>query len=493
MTAVFAEVWRVLREDGTVWLNIGDGYAGYHGNSKKPDDLAPSNKFGYTENMRQSTANRDGLKPKDLCLVPPRLALSLQADGWWVRSAIVWAKGLSFCPTWAGSVMPESVTDRPTSAYEMVYLLTKSARYYYDSFAVRELDAEAVKPYVYGHENKRRVHEGVEGETREPGTVSGDQQKISRKQGRSGEETSIFSLGEDGTGKKEVVRDRGGESVSGSVQEVRKAESCSTPVLREWEGEGCNKKVPANSQGSGVAVSWCSQASGTNEVGSLRPDSRTMGADKESPESSLCDVREGKDSDQRSHNPDHQGGAAHNGEHSGPMPQLQQQKEQQVGRNLRNVWCIGTEPQRRIAGVDHYASYPTKLVEPCLKAGTSERGCCQVCGAPWRRVVDKGENTGQDGTSDNSATTLRNDALRHSGRIGETPRSTTGWTPTCDHGGDPVPSTVLDPFGGSGTTGLVADRLGRDAVLIELNAKYCQMAKARIEQELGMFARVTIE
>jgi len=78
------------------------------------------------------------LKSKDNVMVPEMLALALRMDGWYVRSSIIWAKGLSFCPSYSGSVMPESVTDRPTTSHEHVFLLTKAARYYYDAEAVRE-------------------------------------------------------------------------------------------------------------------------------------------------------------------------------------------------------------------------------------------------------------------------------------------------------------------------------------------------------------------
>jgi DNA modification methylase len=139
LVAVFREVRRVLRDDGTVWLNLGDSYAGYHGNSRVSDENAPSNKPGYVENMRATTVGVSGLKPKDLCMIPARVALALQADGWYLRSDIIWAKGLSFCPSYAGSVMPESCTDRPTQSHEHVFLLTKSPRYYYDAEAVREV------------------------------------------------------------------------------------------------------------------------------------------------------------------------------------------------------------------------------------------------------------------------------------------------------------------------------------------------------------------
>lgn len=134
MVAVFREVRRCLRDDGTLWLNLGDSYSGYHGNSKVADVDAPSNKPGYIENMRTSTVGISGLKPKDLCMIPWRVALALQADGWYLRSVIVWAKK---------SPMPESVTDRPTSSWEPIFLLAKSERYFYDAEAVKEPSVHA--------------------------------------------------------------------------------------------------------------------------------------------------------------------------------------------------------------------------------------------------------------------------------------------------------------------------------------------------------------
>lgn len=129
MVAVFREVRRVLRNDGTLWLNIGDSYQ-----SKACGQVADSMRgIGSKHDFLGATAVRpplqDGLKPKDLMMVPERLALALQADGWWVRSRIIWHKK---------STMPESVTDRPTKAHEHIWLLTKSERYYYDSEAASE-------------------------------------------------------------------------------------------------------------------------------------------------------------------------------------------------------------------------------------------------------------------------------------------------------------------------------------------------------------------
>lgn len=106
MVDVFREVWRVLRTDGTAWLNVGDAYAS----------------TGYLNPARLP------IKPKDLIGLPWRLAFALQADGWYLRSEIIWAKP---------NPMPESVRDRPTKAHEQVFLLSKSSQYYYDHDAVR--------------------------------------------------------------------------------------------------------------------------------------------------------------------------------------------------------------------------------------------------------------------------------------------------------------------------------------------------------------------
>jgi DNA modification methylase len=132
MVAVFREVRRVLRRDGTLWLNLGDSYAA--GKIGRADGFR-NNIDGFTggqkfkgETFRQRAVS-DGLKPKDLCGIPWRVAFALQADGWWLRQDIIWSKP---------NPMPESVTDRCTKAHEYVFLLTKGERYYYDAQAIKE-------------------------------------------------------------------------------------------------------------------------------------------------------------------------------------------------------------------------------------------------------------------------------------------------------------------------------------------------------------------
>lgn len=246
---VFREVRRVLRDDGTLWLNLGDSYARAGGTDRQ---ISSTGKVGNTLKTLEMLPCRkqappDGLKDKDLLGIPWMVAFALRADGWWLRQDIIWHKP---------NPMPESVTDRCTKAHEYVFLLTKSARYFYDATAIAE---EADYP---GDDRHNR------GDTRK----------------------SVDPLCADGG----------------------------------------------------------SRARTSNPIG--------------------------------------------------------------LTRNARNVWTIATQPY---SGA-HFATMPPALAERCIKAGSKP--------------------------------------------------------------GD----MVLDPFGGAGTTGLVADRLGRSATLIELNAEYARLARERI-------------
>lgn len=131
MVEVFSEVKRVLKKEGTLWLNIGDSYCAPRGNtSASPgyENLAGNNGLNYKGN--KPTGN---LKPKDLIGIPWMLAFALRADGWYLRQDIIWHKP---------NPMPESVTDRCTKSHEYVFLLSKSAKYYYDAEAIKEESKE---------------------------------------------------------------------------------------------------------------------------------------------------------------------------------------------------------------------------------------------------------------------------------------------------------------------------------------------------------------
>jgi site-specific DNA-methyltransferase (adenine-specific) len=148
MVNVFREVKRVLADDGTLWLNLGDSYAGSGKGSNPDGSVHPSSlegkqgtHKGTTEGIKPIQKARDiGLKPKDLIGIPWRVALALQADGWYLRQDIIWSKP---------NPMPESVTDRCTKAHEYIFLLSKKPKYYYDADAIK--DNAATKPHAPGN------------------------------------------------------------------------------------------------------------------------------------------------------------------------------------------------------------------------------------------------------------------------------------------------------------------------------------------------------
>lgn len=374
----FREIRRVLRDDGCVFLNYGDKYSRSGGDHKKHQKNDASFQTGLLRGSRDTIGIG---KSGDLLGLHWRLALALQADKWYLRSAIVWAKGLSFCDEYSGSVMPESVAGwrwerhkikikgvwdsdmphpskqkngctniqpgklaewadcpgcpkckpndglvlrkgswRPTKAYEMMFLLTKTDSYFCDQEAVRE--------------------EGQDWGIREP--------KISKDKmdkGQSWNEMRTYS--------------------------------------------GCNPS----------------------------------------------------------------------------------------GRNLRDVWCINPQSYPDA----HYATFPEKLVEPCIKAGTSEKGCCPKCGSPWARIIDKPDNPYKDTRSFGANRTCGQGLPGHptiEKWFNENPMQTLGWRPTCSchkadgHKLEPVPCLVMDPFCGSGTVCAEAVKLGRDYFGIDINPEY---------------------
>lgn len=148
-----------------------------------------------------------------------------------------------------------------------------------------------------------------------------------------------------------------------------------------------------------------------------------------------------------------------------------------AGRNRRTVWEIATQP----VPYAHFATFPEALVEPCIKAGTSARGACPECGAPWRRVVEKGGGTTGASWHDHSNDLVRGQVGPSSSAPRDYYRRDIGWQPSCTCGTEEtVPCVVLDPFGGSGTVAKVARDLGRSSILIEINPEYVQIAKKRL-------------
>lgn len=323
MVSVFREVWRVMKPQGTLWLNIGDSYwANRAGNGASYDD-------NEVERKRAGGHPRADIKPKDLIGIPWMLAFALRADGWYLRSDIIWHKP---------NPMPESVTDRPTKSHEYIFLLAKQRDYYYDAEAIKE---ESVREWN-------------------------------------------SAKGFSGTGV------RGGNT------------GYDTATTNQFNGDGTHEDI-----------------------------------DK-------------------------------------------------TGRNKRSVWTVTTKPYKGA----HFATFPPDLIEPCIKAGSSEMGVCPECGKPWERVVEKTGNM----IRHHWAPGTDKKTEMASGKHGATSTIVTGysqekvsvgWHPTCEHTSDPVPAVVLDPFMGSGTTAWVARKLGRSAIGLDLSFKYLhEQARHRLQMDV---------
>ena len=170
---VFREVRRVLRDDGTLWLNLGDSYARTGGTDRRVSDTA---KVGSTRNTLTQMSDRTGkapvgLKDKDLIGIPWRVAFALQADGWYLRQDIIWHKP---------NPMPESVRDRCTKAHEYVFLLSKGPRYYFDSEAIKEPVAESSVARLSQPTLAQQV-----GSTRVPGKTNGNMKAVGNGETRN--------------------------------------------------------------------------------------------------------------------------------------------------------------------------------------------------------------------------------------------------------------------------------------------------------------------
>jgi len=148
LVMIFRKVWRVLRDDGTFWLNLGDSYWGSGGTSGHNENTTnmgrKTHSYGATSSLALTLKKHPVYKAKDLCMIPARIAIALQEDGWFLRSDIIWSKQ---------NPMPESVIDRPTKSHEYIYLLTKAPHYYYDAVAIREKPEAKFKGQSYHNPN----------------------------------------------------------------------------------------------------------------------------------------------------------------------------------------------------------------------------------------------------------------------------------------------------------------------------------------------------
>jgi DNA modification methylase len=368
MQSIGREVWRVLRDDGSWWINLGDSFNSASQGNKNGGGRSGLKKDGRSEESRLRTnagtasqmkiAGRrkdvlPSLKPKDLIMIPERVALALQADGWFLRAKPPWLKP---------NPMPDSTDDRPNVAHESIFLLTKNERYYFDMEAVRVPSAAS----TLARDEYSRITKGKDGAY----AVAHDHETPSDPGGRHLRTNDFFTA--------------------------------SLDVLIEHH------------------------------------------------EDYLAHLRSVRD----------KGGLLLS-----------------EGGNPLAFW----QATKSFSGA-HFATWPPRLVEPMIKASTSEKGCCPACGAPWVRML---ETVGKL-ISGNP----RGERAVNGPAIYRNVTEYQGFSPSCScNAGDPIPCVILDNFSGAGTTVLTAEALGRFGIGVDLNANYLAMARRRIERPHARVAR----
>ncbi len=171
------------------------------------------------------------------------------------------------------------------------------------------------------------------------------------------------------------------------------------------------------------------------------------------------------------------------------LDQMPKHEQQAMGANLRNVWDIATKPFKAA----HFATFPPELVDLPIRAGTSEHGVCSICGAPYRRGVetDPPSRGGEAASRQNSGEPTSGPAIFEQ-RL-TAPPGAIRWEAGCLCEAERVPAVVLDPFGGAGTVGVVAQKLGRSSMLVEVSPAYAAMSEKRIRDSAPMFADITVD
>ena len=500
MVAVFREVKRVLRPDGTCWVNMGDSYAAGHGGrdtmgrgsiprtgSIKPGSVG--NAFWSYQGENTPARIIPNVKPKDLLMMPARLALALQADGWWLRSDIIWHKP---------NPMPESVTDRPTSAHEHVFLLTRSPRYFYDASAIAEpseassllrlgqdVEQQAGSLRANGGTKTNGAMKAVGGSTRACRNVwtiataplssafSGGSYRIASRDCVAHDRQADLAHVLECDARQDVFQFGRNPGKRSRPAELPEGAVVSIPVDRSAFPAGVTSAIGHSNQThrtpslSERDVIFADIPSGHTECRALLDHSFAMSARTPASNTSPGASPDAPLSCQSVESPDRIVGIAT----YEPRP---------AGCSC---YYAGTVHKRQ----DHFASFPPALAERCIRAGTSERGCCAACGAPWGRITETDYKRHENWFGD------KQDARHSRGKAGTgynepIATRTTGWAPSCACGAAVVPCTVLDPFAGAGTTLLVADRLQRDAIGVELNPDYTRMAMARCRDDAPLFA-----
>lgn len=430
---VFREVKRVLRDDGTLWVNIGDSYAGYHGNKKKNYEDAPSNKNGYFENQRKSLVDHNGIKNKDLIGIPWLLAFALRNDGWYLRCDIIWQKN---------NPMPESVNDRPTRCHEYIFLLSKSPKYYYDAEAIKE-------PAV--------------------GTTKGNAASFKRKNSKRGESICPNSPSPTHRPDREEVcydgEDRNKRSVwTVATKSFKEAHFATFPekLIIDCIKAGCpEENITCNSCGFNIPLYSNTNANETI-IENLSRMQQAISVNRQ--------MEQGKNILLEGVQP--------------IMDNTEQVDHKRMDNNLEGLqddFSQGSPNGDEIRLCDGtQISDGTTLGEIPEKNGNSPS-------SKWkqsRQSDRKSSIIGEKDTRPSTKTSNKADILSPL------------WNENKDFGACPKcgkglmigrRGVVLDVFMGAGTTALVSRKLGRNYVGFELNPEYIKIANNRLSSELGIF------
>lgn len=553
LVKVFREVRRALRADGTLWLNLGDSYAGSWGAQSRGDDYPGNLEGGSMLSARQiaehprlgsctgSLKRTPGLKPKDLIGIPWRVAFALQDDGWYLRMDVVWSKP---------NPMPESVRDRPTKSHEYLFLLTKGERYFWDREAVREGDA--------GTDHPRNVLHQPE----PSGGLTAPHRGIRRPEGRNGAGRNIRSVWTIATTPfkdwAESVR-QVPVSLDEADDDTMRIPSVDCPV-HEYSGRpdpirvGDERAAEKSSRTPGSSDRHAQVPASGSAPTAPNLDAGSLGESSDSPHQTRAHSATSRSTQSRKTVPAHEtsqpytlsyGTPRHTGGTSAPRESCAPHRDthesstssddsgdnpspetpdrtpgKPLGHHISSA-CSCSYEKTVTESVSHFAVFPPELPRRCILAGTSERGCCPECGAPWERIVKSGQGDAyrkgerNRGGRTDGWTTMGGGQKEWSEYLSP---KTVGWRPTClcygplygsdfprarrarkrrqrDLSGDwrrrvhrrpgrsewpTVSVTVLDPFCGSGTTGMVARQLGRSFIGIELSPEYAAMAERRI-------------
>jgi DNA modification methylase len=525
MVDVFREVRRVLRRDGTCWVNLGDSYAragGWSDNSGL-DGLARGESGRAKSNIGNGTSQSlaPGLKEKDLCGIPWRVAFALQqpyytgrikseADRLWLAAMVDTEGCIHIHKRSAGDkshthtlVSGEKVDyARKTDTYGVMVSIDNTSKALIDRIAA-----------IVGQGSRYTHEKGV---------------------GKSNRKQTLYRITLTGQQSRELLRELYPHLV-GKQQEARiayHAPSSGVGAEEAWQA------IKALHNGEPTTVDYQEPPTLFEPGWYLRSDV-IWGKPNPMPESVTDRPTKAHEYvflltrspryffDQEAVREDAlRAGTIPGGDNSrgagafGVKPHGPFNGEVPAGRNVRSVWEIATQPYPEA----HFATFPEALPERCIKAGTSERGCCPECGAPWVREVERvlvGGHAVPNARPMTDATRVEPGRKHTSGSYDV---ATLGWRPSCacDKGDtdvanndslpvsakvvstaqvvdgsdgrrdcfSPAPCVVLDPFMGSGTTALVARRLGRKSIGIELNPSYAELCARRLQQ-LSLFAGAT--